>query len=170
VPETQPVSWRSSVYSTPVISSHNVRVGVVCEVLGSDAEEVFHGLRVALTGRKRDVIVSANDSASVSTRKSARPSRNHGSTAFRPTTRRRPSTLRRSAGYASTSAGAGREERRGARLILDRHPARGFAGSPHLARDERLANGSSAPATLVQVLREYEGREPGWRPSFVAAR
>ena len=51
MPETQPISWRSIVYGTPVTSSDNVRVGVVHEVLGSDAEDIFHGLRVALTGR-----------------------------------------------------------------------------------------------------------------------
>jgi hypothetical protein len=65
--ETQPISWRSIVYGTPVSSSDNVRVGVVHEVLGSDAEDIFHGLRVALTGRKHDVMVSANDIASMST-------------------------------------------------------------------------------------------------------
>jgi len=67
VPETQPISWRSIVYGTPVTSSDNVRVGVVHEVLGSDAEDIFHGLRVALAGRRRDVMVSSVDVASMST-------------------------------------------------------------------------------------------------------
>ena len=66
MPETQPISWRSIVYGTPVTSSDNVRVGVVHEVLGSDAEDIFHGLRVALTGRRPDVMVSADDIASMS--------------------------------------------------------------------------------------------------------
>jgi hypothetical protein len=66
VPETQPISWRSIVYGTPVTSSDNVHVGVVHEVLGSDAEDIFHGLRVALTGRRGDVMVSADDIASMS--------------------------------------------------------------------------------------------------------
>jgi hypothetical protein len=66
VPETQPISWRSIVYGTPVTSSGSVRVGVVQEVLGSDAEDIFHGLRVALTGRRGDVMVSADDIASMS--------------------------------------------------------------------------------------------------------
>jgi hypothetical protein len=52
VPETEPVSWRSIVYGTPVTSNDGVRVGLVHEVLGSDAEDIFHGLRVALTGRR----------------------------------------------------------------------------------------------------------------------
>lgn len=64
--ETQPISWRSVVYGTPVISSDNERAGEVHEVLGSDAEDIFHGLRVALAGGHRDVMVSADDVASVS--------------------------------------------------------------------------------------------------------
>jgi hypothetical protein len=66
VSETQPISWRSVVYGTPVISSDNERAGEVHEVLGSDAEDIFHGLRVALAGRHRDVMVSADDVASLS--------------------------------------------------------------------------------------------------------
>jgi hypothetical protein len=61
VPEDQPISWRSIVYGTPVTASDGVRVGVVQEVLGSDAEDIFHGLRVALTGQRADVMVSADD-------------------------------------------------------------------------------------------------------------
>ena len=66
MPETQPISWRSIVYGTPVTSSDNVRVGVVHEVLGSDAEDIFHGLRVALAGRRQDGMVSADDIESMS--------------------------------------------------------------------------------------------------------
>jgi hypothetical protein len=66
VPETQPISWRSIVYGTPVTSSDGVRVGVVHEVLGSDAEDIFHGLRVSLTERRQDVMVSADDIESMS--------------------------------------------------------------------------------------------------------
>ena len=66
MPETQPISWRSIVYGTPVTSSDNERVGKVDEVLGSDAEDIFHGLRVALADRHRDVMVSSGDVASLS--------------------------------------------------------------------------------------------------------
>ena len=66
MPETDPISWRSIVYGTPVISSDNERVGTVNEVLGSDAEDIFHGLRVALADRHQDVMVSADDIASMS--------------------------------------------------------------------------------------------------------
>ncbi len=66
MPETQPISWRSIIYGTPVTSSDGVRVGLVHEVLGSDADDIFHGLRVALTGRGQDVMVSADDIESMS--------------------------------------------------------------------------------------------------------
>jgi hypothetical protein len=66
VSETQPISWRSIVYGTPVISSDEEHVGKVDEVLGSDAEDIFHGLRVALGGGHRDVMVSGDDVASMS--------------------------------------------------------------------------------------------------------
>ena len=66
MPEDQPISWRSIVYGTPVTASDRIRIGVVQEVLGSDAEDIFHGVRVALTGRREDVMVSADDIASMS--------------------------------------------------------------------------------------------------------
>ena len=65
MPETPLISWRSVVYGTPVTATDGVRAGVVQEVLGSDAEDIFHGLRVALTGRRGDVMVSADDIASM---------------------------------------------------------------------------------------------------------
>jgi hypothetical protein len=65
VPEPQPISWRSIVYGTPVTAADGVHLGVVHEVLGSDAEDIFHGLRVAVTGRHGDVMVDADDIASM---------------------------------------------------------------------------------------------------------
>jgi hypothetical protein len=66
VSENQPVSWRSIVYGTSVISSDNEPVGQVHEVLGDDPDDIFHGLRVALASGHRDVMVSAGDVASMS--------------------------------------------------------------------------------------------------------
>lgn len=57
-----PVSWRGLIYGTPVLASDGTRVGSVREVLGSDAEDIFHGLRVELDGEteaKRDVMIPA---------------------------------------------------------------------------------------------------------------
>ena len=56
----EPVSWRGLLYGTPVLGSDGQRAGVVREVLGSDAEDIFHGLRVGLDGAKRDVMLSAD--------------------------------------------------------------------------------------------------------------
>ncbi len=66
MPETDPISWRSIVYGTPVTAADGIRIGAVREVLGSDGEDIFHGLRVAITGRRADVMVDADDIASMS--------------------------------------------------------------------------------------------------------
>ncbi len=60
MPDTQATSWRSIVYGTPVVSSDDDRVGEVREVLGSDAEDIFHGVRVRLTQQRRDVMIAAD--------------------------------------------------------------------------------------------------------------
>ena len=64
--ESAPISWRSIVYGTPVLSSDGERVGTVHEVLGDDREDVFHGLRVALGTQHRDVMVPVEDVATLS--------------------------------------------------------------------------------------------------------
>jgi hypothetical protein len=67
VPDDQPISWRYIVYGTAVTAADGIRMGDVREVLGSDAEDIFHGLRVAFTSRHGDVMVSADDIQSMST-------------------------------------------------------------------------------------------------------
>ena len=47
MPDTQPISWRSIVYGTAVTADDGERVGAVHEVLGSDADDIFHGLPYA---------------------------------------------------------------------------------------------------------------------------
>jgi hypothetical protein len=66
VSEAKPISWRSIVYGTPVWSNDNEPVGTVAEVLGSDDKDIFHGLRVALKGLHRDVMVTVDDIATIS--------------------------------------------------------------------------------------------------------
>ena len=58
--EAGPASWRTIVYGTPVVSSGGAPVGTVREVLGSDAEDIFHGLRVRLADQRRDVMIPAD--------------------------------------------------------------------------------------------------------------
>lgn len=65
MPDTQPTSWRSILYGTPVIASDGQRLGEVREVLGSDAEDIFHGLRVRLSDQRRDVMIAADDVADI---------------------------------------------------------------------------------------------------------
>ena len=60
MPDEHVISWRSIVYGTPVMSSEGERAGEVHEVLGSDAEDIFHGLRVRLLDQGRDVMVPAD--------------------------------------------------------------------------------------------------------------
>ena len=63
--EAKPISWRSSVYGTPVVSSDNERVGSVSEVLGSDGKDIFHGLRVTLARPQREVMITVDDIATM---------------------------------------------------------------------------------------------------------
>jgi hypothetical protein len=60
-----PISWRSIVYGTPLNGPDGQRIGTVREVLGSDADDIFHGLRVRLDNTKRDVLIEADDVASL---------------------------------------------------------------------------------------------------------
>lgn len=65
--EGQPISWRAITYDIPVFATGGEAAGRVREVLGSDSEDLFHGLRVELTGGHRDVTVEANDIAQMTT-------------------------------------------------------------------------------------------------------
>jgi PRC-barrel domain len=67
VAEPQPISWRTVVYGTPVISSDGERVGEVREMLGSDADDIFHGIRVGLSGARHDIMIPSDAVASLST-------------------------------------------------------------------------------------------------------
>ena len=65
MPDTQPIAWRAIVYGTPVLASDGTPVGSVREVLGSDAEDVFHGMRVARPHGHPDVMVASGDVSSI---------------------------------------------------------------------------------------------------------
>ena len=55
-----PIAWRAIVYGTPVLAADGAQLGRVREVLGSDADDIFHGLRVGRDGdSKRDIMVAA---------------------------------------------------------------------------------------------------------------
>lgn len=59
--QSEPVAWRAIVYDTPVFASDGDRVGIVREVLGSDSEDIFHGLRIELAEGGRHVMILADD-------------------------------------------------------------------------------------------------------------
>src|SRR3954453_23479252 len=63
--DNDPVSWRGLVYNTPVVTADGNKVGTVHEVLGSDAEDIFHGIRLA-NARHHDVMLAASDITSMS--------------------------------------------------------------------------------------------------------
>ncbi len=56
--DNQPISWRGVVYGTPVLSADGTRLGTVHEILGSDEEDIFHGIRVAIPDH-HDVMVAS---------------------------------------------------------------------------------------------------------------
>jgi hypothetical protein len=60
-----PISWRAITYDTPVVTADGTRAGVVREVLGSDAEDIFHGIRVDLAKGHKNVLLLADDVASM---------------------------------------------------------------------------------------------------------
>ena len=74
--QDEPIAWRAIIYDTPVYATGGgsaggegtggegtggERIGLVREVLGSDAEDVFHGVRVELDQDGRHVMVLADD-------------------------------------------------------------------------------------------------------------
>jgi hypothetical protein len=65
--DSQPIAWRSVTYGTTVISSDGETAGEVEEVLGSEADDIFHGLRVKLQNGHRDVMLAADDVESLTT-------------------------------------------------------------------------------------------------------
>jgi uncharacterized protein YrrD len=58
--DSTPIAWRAIVYGTPVVGADGTRLGTVREVLGSDADDIFHGVRVGRDGdAKHDAMVAS---------------------------------------------------------------------------------------------------------------
>ena len=62
-----PTSWRTIRYGTPVVAADGSTIGTVAEVLGSDAEDIFHGIRLRLAGGGDQVVVLAAHVTTVAT-------------------------------------------------------------------------------------------------------
>ncbi len=58
--DDDPISWRAIVYGTPVVADDGTQVGTIDEVLGSDGEDIFHGVRVAIKGRHDAMVLAEN--------------------------------------------------------------------------------------------------------------
>jgi hypothetical protein len=65
--DAQPISWRELTADTPVTSSDGETVGRVSEVLGSQEEDIFHGLEVHLARFGHRVLVTADQVAGITT-------------------------------------------------------------------------------------------------------
>ncbi len=58
--EGRPLSWRAVLENTPVYSSGGDRVGAIHEVLGSDQQDIFHGIVVRHGLINSDVMIPAD--------------------------------------------------------------------------------------------------------------
>jgi len=67
--EERPVSWLAIFEHTPVYSSDGEHVGGVREVVGSEAEDIFHGLVVDLGVLSRHVLVPAERVGDITNRR-----------------------------------------------------------------------------------------------------
>lgn len=57
----QPIAWRGVLQDTPVRSSEGEQVGTLYDMLGSDEEDIFHGIVVHLGRLGHQVFVPADD-------------------------------------------------------------------------------------------------------------
>ena len=57
----QPIAWRGVAQNTPVRSSEGEQVGHIVDLLGSDEEDIFHGIVVRLGRLGHDVFIPADD-------------------------------------------------------------------------------------------------------------
>jgi hypothetical protein len=57
----QPIAWRGVLQDTPVRSSEGEQVGTISDMLGSDQEDIFHGIVVHLGRLGHQVFIPADD-------------------------------------------------------------------------------------------------------------
>ena len=65
--DATPIAWRAVTFLTPIAAADGQIIGEVREILGSDAEDVFHGIRVGLSAESRDVMLSSDHVTTMST-------------------------------------------------------------------------------------------------------
>jgi hypothetical protein len=64
----QPIAWRAVPEDTPVRSADGEEVGTLADLLGSDVEDIFHGIVVRLGRIGREVFVPADSVTLLTTR------------------------------------------------------------------------------------------------------
>lgn len=69
LPEEQAIAWKAILDSTPVYSSDREQVGTIHEVLGSDEEDIFHGIAVRHGLPPEDVMVPAEHVTRITNRR-----------------------------------------------------------------------------------------------------
>lgn len=67
--DERPLSWLAVLENTPVLSSEGEEVGGVKEVVGSEAEDIFHGLVVAHGRLASDVLIPGANVLSITNKK-----------------------------------------------------------------------------------------------------
>jgi uncharacterized protein YrrD len=67
--EERPLSWVAILPATPVFAAGGDQVGIVSEVLGSQDEDIFHGLVVAHGSLQRDLMVPAEHVKSITNKR-----------------------------------------------------------------------------------------------------
>jgi hypothetical protein len=60
MPDEAPESWRTIRYGSRVLAADGSTIGSVAEVLGSDPEDIFHGIRMDVPGGKAERVVPAD--------------------------------------------------------------------------------------------------------------
>ena len=67
--EETPLAWSAILENTPVAVADGTEVGTIREVLGSDTEDIFHGIVVGEGLLSRDVFVPAARVASITNKR-----------------------------------------------------------------------------------------------------
>ena len=67
--EELPLAWKAILADTPVYASDGEQVGVVGDVLGSQEQDIFHGIHVRGGTLQHDVMIPADRVAGITNRR-----------------------------------------------------------------------------------------------------
>lgn len=66
--EERPLAWTAILQETPILASDGMRLGLTREVIGSEAEDIFHGLVLSAGTFGTDVLIPAENVKTISNR------------------------------------------------------------------------------------------------------